>query len=235
VCDPVTGQCEARDPLPLECAPVGCRITAGGITPDGRTDPGIYADIHKATFGGQVGAPCGCIGCFDEFDHIQGEWTHVRHRRKGRLHASDYNSLICGCDGVFDGQLCNPGDRDPGPEPRKAPANMACFSGVGQFRRQDVAFRVEVEDRGEPGAGTNSGSLDDVYRIRIWIPEGAETAAGLADKVCCTEGNPEGTDAGQANIDDGGSITHGNIQIHPQLPKTTDGICPPPDTVCPLP
>ena len=121
---------------------------------------------------------------------------------------------------------------------------MACFTGVGQFRRQDVAFRVEVEDRGEPGAGTNSGSLDDVYRIRIWIPGynipgDARTAADLAKVVCCTNLDPEDRDpnmgAGPATVDDGGNIVHGNIQIHPQLPKSTDGICPPPDTVCPVP
>ena len=45
-----------------------------------------------------------------------------------------FDSLICGCDGVFDGKLCNPGDREPGPEPRPAPANMACWTGVGTFR-----------------------------------------------------------------------------------------------------
>jgi hypothetical protein len=30
------------------------------------------------------------------------------------------------------------------------------------------------------------------------------------------------------NIDDGGTLVSGNIQIHPQLAKSTEGACPPP-------
>src|SRR5262249_37967681 len=111
--------------------PAGCRITAGGVSPDGGLDTNESAEDTTARFGGQVGAPCGCIGCFDTYDDIQGNWEHPRKSKKGNFHAQDYNSLVCGCDGVFDGKLCNPGNRPPGPEPRKAPANMACFSGVG--------------------------------------------------------------------------------------------------------
>jgi len=218
---------------------LGCRITAGGITPDGGVDETVFADLVKATFGGQVGAPCGCIGCFDEFDNIQGSWQHTRHHHKGNFHAMLYNSLICGCDGVMDGNLCNPGDRDLGPEPRKAPANLACFSGVGELAPNNgrrtvlVAFRVEVEDRGEPGAGANAAPTDDVYRIRIWVPQADETVEALADDACCTHGEPVGSAARSPDIDDGGSIVHGNIQIHPMLPNTVKGICPPPDTACP--
>ncbi len=234
-CDPETG-CFERDPepLPAECGEfLGCRITAGGITPDGQMDTGALADILRATFGGQVGAPCGCIGCFDEFDHIQGNWTHSRKSRRGSFHAKDYNSLICGCDGVFDGELCNPGDREPGPEPRPAPANMACFSGIGDFnptsgrRAVAVAFRVEVEDRSEPAVGKLQP--DDVYRIRIWIPGPGETPAALADQACCTNSSPTGR---APDVDDGGVIIHGNIQIHPVLPNTEQGTCPVPNGSC---
>jgi hypothetical protein len=150
-----------------EGMPTGCRITGGGITELGDIDLETMAEIRRATFGGQVGAPYGFIGCFDDFDHIRGSWTHQRHRRKGSFHARDYNSLVCGCDGVLDGNLCNPGNRDPGPEPRPAPANMACWTGVGDYTesngRRDtrVAFRVMVEDRGEPGAGLDPDGRRD--------------------------------------------------------------------------
>jgi hypothetical protein len=196
-------------------------------------DTGSLANILRATFGGQVGAPCGCIGCFDQFDHIQGNWQHSRKTRKGSFHAKDYNSLVCGCDGVFDGELCNPGDRTPGPEPRPAPANMACFSGIGDFnptngkRTIPVAFRVEVEDRSEPAVG--KVAPDDVYRIRIWIPTQSETAQALADQACCTNANPTGR---LPNVDDGGNLIHGNIQIHPPLPNTESGTCPVPNGSC---
>jgi hypothetical protein len=234
-CDPAEG-CFEIDPVPLpdECTPsLGCRITAGGITPDGNIDTGALANILRATFGGQVGAPCGCIGCFDEFDHIQGNWQHSRKTRKGSFHAKDYNSLVCGCDGVFDGELCNPGDRELGPEPRRAPANMACFSGIGDFnptngrRTISVAFRVEVEDRSEPAVG--KVAPDDVYRIRIWVPAQGETAAELADQACCTNANPTGR---APNVDDGGNLVHGNIQIHPPLKHTESGTCPVPNGTC---
>ena len=123
VCEPTLGECVGRDPLPDECMPTGCRITAGGVTPDGNMDLTEMADLRKATFGGQVGAPCGCIDCFDEAEHIQGNWQHVRHRRRGRLHAQEFYSLTCGCDGDLSGELC--GDREVGPLPRKAAAALA--------------------------------------------------------------------------------------------------------------
>ena len=239
-CDPATG-CFARspDPLPPECLP-GCRITGGGIACDPSKNPNqCVAEIVRATFGGQVGAPCACIGCFDDFDHIQGSWTHNRKQAQGSFHAKDYNSLICGCDGDFTNGLCNPGNRPPGPEPRPAPANMACFSGIGDYapaggrRTLTVAFRVEVEDRSEPG-GTNGTPPPDVYRIRIWIPNptAGETANDLAAGACCTNASPTGQAARAPNIDDGGSLIRGNIQIHPQTPNSADGRCPIPSGRC---
>jgi hypothetical protein len=223
------GNCDQKH---IEACGGGCRLTGGGVTPDGGVDLTEMGDTVTGRFGGQVGAPCGCIGCFDEFGHVQGNWQYTRKKQKGNFHAMDYNSLVCACDGVFDGELCNRGEHSKGdglgPEPRPAPANMACFSGVGEFtynpgnRTVRVGFRTEIEDRGEPGKG-------DVMRIRIWIPGAGETPEALAARVCCTIAAP---DIRQPDIDDGGTITHGNLQIHPVLPNTTAGRCPVPSGRC---
>jgi hypothetical protein len=233
-------------------------------------------DVTKATGGGQVGAPCGCIGCFDQFDNIKGNWEHSRKKKQGSFKATDFNSLTCGCecDGTcdtsghctnspstsctadkdcsqlssIDGGLCNAGNRICGPEPRKAPANLACFSGTGTYsetgtkKTEPVAFRVEVEDHGEPGAGTNSDATDDEYRIWIYRLQGSETVKSLAVSICCH--NPDTDSANPANeefgagrtadIFDGGNLIHGNLQIHPQIASHTD-ICPVPATSCPAP
>jgi hypothetical protein len=238
---------------------IGCRITGGFILPDGSTDDSGFMSIAKGTGGGQVGASCGCIGCFDDFDHIRGNWSYSRKNSNGpgnlgTFHASDFNSLMCGCDDGMGGPgvigtgpgnkigLCNPDDRDPGPEPRPSPANVACWTGVGVLspptlgkRTVPVAFRVHVEDRGEPGAGKNSGPSSDVYHIEIWVPNRDpvtgqdvnlnETPEDLAKAACCFDPDPN---LRAANIDDGGSLNKGNIQIHPQTPGTESGICPPP-------
>jgi hypothetical protein len=210
---------------PPECpeSPLGCRITGGGIASDARGDIAL-GEIKKATFGGQVGASCGCIGCFDiEDDMIQGNWTHSRKVKKGRFHAKDYSSLVCDLD------------NGEGPEPRPAPANKACFAGIGYLaegggkRSQPVAFRVEVEDRGEPGAGSNSGDMADVYRMRIWIPGQGENPEDLLDGICCLNAEPVGVP--DPDVDDGGELIKGNIQIHPVLPNTERDICPPPTQV----
>jgi hypothetical protein len=232
-CDPVEGCVNAPNGDPSCSLP--CRITGGGLVEEDTgeiiTDPSILAEIQRASFGGQVGAPFGLVGCHDDFDQIQGEWTHLRHKHRGSFHAADYNSLVCGCDdgeggpGNLDGNLCNPGDREPGPEPRPAPANIACWTGVGDYnptngrRTIRVAFRVEVEDRGEPGAGQNAGSLEDVYRIRIWIPTHSEDANVLANLACCTNEVP---DIRLPNVSDGGNLIHGNIQIHPPTGNPTN-------------
>jgi hypothetical protein len=96
-----------------------------------------------------------------------------------------------------------------------------------------VAFRVEVEDRGEPGAGSNAGTLEDVYRRRVWVPQGAETVDQLAASVCCTVPNEQlETPCGPPDhfrcpeVDDGGNLTRGNLQIHPMPPNTERGIMP---------
>ena len=90
-----------------------------------------------------------------------------------------------------------------------------------------MAFRVEVEDRSEPAVG--KVAPDDVYRIRIWVPTQSESAQALADQACCTNANPMGR---LPNVDDGGNLIHGNIQVHPPLQRSEDGICPVPNGNC---
>jgi len=98
-----------------------------------------------------------------------------------------------------------------------------------------VAFRVEVEDRGEPGAGKNDSGTPDVYRIFIWIPTGTDKAAvarATAEDACCEKTSEQAiADAGTPDIQDGGPLIHGNIQIHPQIAAHIDE-CPPPDGNC---
>ena len=241
-CEPDTGECVFDRNLDSLCAPIGCRVTSGGHT---TLNPEL-ANGKKATFGGQVGAPCGCSGCFDTIngtdkdDHVQGNWVHQRHNGGGMFKATEFNSLVCGCldlaggPGVLNGDLCNPGDRDAGPEPRKAPANAICFTGVGDFRGKPAAFRVEIQDRGEPGQGKNAGTLDDVYRIRIWAPKNGETAKGLATAACCINTTPN---IRTPDVDEGDvvskAINGGNLQIHPGTPHTKAGECPVPAVSCP--
>jgi len=215
-------------------------------------------EATKATGGGQVGAPCGCIGCFDSFDNIQGNWVHQRKKQQGSFKATDFNSLTCGCEcdtpngtvlSALNGPFCNPGNRICGPEPRKAPANLACFSGTGEYspnnsrnKSEMVAFRVEVEDHGEPGAGANSDGTDDEYRIWIYRLQPGEDAKSLAVAICCNNPDTDVPDPGAetfnagrpADIFDGGNIVHGNLQIHPAIPSHV-GTCPVPDTMCPAP
>ncbi|MBI1825432.1 MAG: hypothetical protein HYR83_03520 [Planctomycetes bacterium] len=261
-CNPATGVCEDNG----TCAgQIGCRITGGRQVLNGTIDPGPYDELIKGTGGGQVGAPCGCIGCFTTpdpnddlaFQQIQGNWQYSRKNRQGTFHAIGFNSLICGCDvtsppncpqtGVAGAGFIHPvnfskgetcGDREVGPTPPAAPANIACFSGLGGWTptngKKDitVAFRVEVEDRGEPSTGTKADDTCDVMRIRIWIPAAGEDVKLLADGACCTNSNPVGQAARLPNIDDGGNLLHGNLQIHTELHHSTDGVCPVPNGSC---
>ncbi len=137
---------------------------------------------------------------------IHGRWTHVRHgfggnANEGNFHARFFDTLDCACldtnmdatchyaPGTVVNGLCNPGNRCLGPEPRKAPANKIAFTGVGDWQCEKggreprtCLFRVDIEDRGEPG---NDHALDlghkpcrvpDRYRIRIWVLTTAELA-----------------------------------------------------------
>jgi hypothetical protein len=147
-----------------------------------------------------------------EFQHVR----HIKGGLRGTFHAAsngnvhEFDSLLCAClpcdhtdvaspfsgchpaDRTYSHQnavvngLCNPGDRVCGPEPRRAPANKICFSGVGDFtfaagpKTVPAVFRVDIEDRGEPGnawALSKNGKpnrVPDRYRIRIWVLTDAE-------------------------------------------------------------
>jgi len=143
---------------------------------------------------------------------IHGRWTHVRHVKgglEGNFHARFYDTLDCSClavdynacglyspgDTTTIPGRCNPGDKIAGPEPRKAPANKIVFTGVGDWadpngRRtpRSVLFRVDIEDRSEPGGYHPGGAKApaDRYRIRIWVLTPEE----------CAELHGAGPDAG---------------------------------------
>jgi hypothetical protein len=211
----------------------GCRVTGGGIVDV------TFPPVVDATHGGQVGAPLGVVTAFSpNTPCIQGEWQHVRHdqpRVFGNFHSDTFDSLLCGCLPCSDnpespgmvGDLCNPGDRICGPEPRRAPANKICFTGVGDFTAtngsknpRSVAFRVDVEDRSEPGGG-GGPPPPDRYRIRMWDLSGdADGAANLVlrEQISCGESlAEEPLPAPAPDIDDGGELAKGNHQIHPEI------------------
>jgi hypothetical protein len=199
---------------------------------------------------------------------IKGEWEHVRHirpRLRGNFHASSFDSLMCGCLGCLgdDGKACdpalnqcpidglenglchpaNPGqnfkeNRICGPEPRKAPANKICFSGVGDYAltngkraRRSVVFRVDIIDRSEPGGGFPGGSVDppDRYRMRMWflcdpndptapcLDPASDDVMALREGVACLDPAVETLPdtVASPNIDDGGDLDRGNHQLHP--------------------
>src|SRR5438876_8090788 len=208
--------------------------TPGSCAPDTCASPAI-----DATHGGQVGAPVGVATAFTaDSACIAGEWQHVRHIKPslfGNFHARSFDSLMCAClpcpenpdvQGVV-GALCNPDDRICGPEPRRAPANKICFSGAGDYAltkgqraSRSVVFRVDVEDRREPG-GTNGPPPPDRYRMRIWFVN-PDTSDGLSlrQAVACANPATEDISAPTPDIDDGGDLFRGNQQIHPSLKKT---------------
>jgi hypothetical protein len=194
-------------------------------------DPTIPAEITKALFAGQVGAPCGCFGCFDKFDpklaSVQGEWKHQRKNKGGSLHANTFNSLVCTCLGGNSG----PGTPCLDAEHPLTEADHICITGVADFTPDvgnktpfSVAFRFEATDHGEPGK-------NDVYEMHILKPATGQTAADLAKAICCT-GPFVAPKTATAIANDSGSLIAGNIQIHPALAKSTDGLCPPPSGVC---
>ncbi len=228
-----------------------CRVTGGGKQTTSQTFPAV----SHVTHGGQVGAPVGLMTAFDpDSECIRGNWTHVRHGNgaEGNFHARSFDSLMCAClgcpddpnSGIVVGGLCNPGDRECGPEPRKAPANKICFSGIGNYAvsggkraERSVLFRVDIEDRGEPGNSKKASEAPaDRYRIRLWVLTDAEVIQlnNPADRllafrkaVACSPNSaavkdganvPNGTavfGVRPPDVDDGGLLEGGNHQIHP--------------------
>jgi hypothetical protein len=189
-----------------------CRVTGGGRQdlndPNGSVCP---TDVRYVTHGGQVGAPVGDKVCSIDTTLpnywlgnpcIHGRWTHVRHEQgglEGNFHGRFYDTLDCAClETNYDSNCMYPtapvvngvcGNRNIGPLPRKAPANKIVFTGVGDWtcetgRRapRSCLFRVDIEDRGEPGnahalgADGKAGRVPDRYRIRIWVLTDAELA-----------------------------------------------------------
>ena len=222
--------------------PAGCRVTGGGRQNGEKT----YPEARFVTHGGQVGAPVGTATPFDpDSPCIQGQWQHVRHHQGGEnenFHARSFDSLMCAClgedgkAGAIIGELCNPGDRKNGPEPRSAPANKICFSGVGDISinggkrdPRSVLFRVDIEDRGEPGGNKlQSRNPADRYRIRIWILtedelallNGDDQLLGFRRAIACSVNSTvtsEISGARAPDIDDGGELDSGNHQIHPTI------------------
>jgi hypothetical protein len=136
--------------------------------------------------------------------------------------------------------LCNDGDRICGPEPRHAPANKIAFSGLGDYAltrgkkaKQSVVFRVDIEDRSEPGGQHPGGATPppDRYRIRIWFTTGltAEQITALRCAVSVSDPLVESVPAPAPDIDDGGAMDRGNHQLHP-----TTGATPPADCGTPV-
>ena len=199
--------------------------------------PRLNGNFHARTFDS---LECFCLGCL----HCAGDTT------KGC--ASDADCAAQGVDGPCNvqsmavlGAQCNPDDRVCGPEPRRAPDNKICFSGVGDYAltngkraKRKVVFRVDIDDRGE-GGGTNGTPPPDRYRMRIWLVDQTtgHPALGNPDSqnsdayalrmqvACAFPTNPQGGEdplntALTPDIDDGGDLFRGNHQIHPSLKKT---------------
>ena len=161
--------------------------------------------------------------------------------------AQTYTNLVYGPGTLVD-TVCNPGNRIAGPEPSPAPANKIVFTGIGDYALTEgnrvpvsVLFRVDIEDRGEPGGSHPLGGKPppDRNRTRIWIltpTELAELRGGPGDSLLLTFRNaisacnginvqdgasvPNGTAAfgvRAPDIDDGGELDRGNYQIHPSI------------------
>jgi hypothetical protein len=161
----------------------------------------------------------------------------------GNIHEFDSLLCAClpcpgdpGAVGVV-GTLCNPKDKVCGPQPSPAPANKICFSGVGDFtfstgpRTVKAVFRVDIEDHGEGNSAANPLPRDR-YRIRIWLLDpncgrdpnpdsstnmalrfGASADPAQISNNATTENLKDPT-IGPPDIDDGGTMTQGNHQIH---------------------
>jgi hypothetical protein len=165
------------------------------------------------------------------------------HASGGGPNHNDFDSLLCAClpcdttsVGMV-GDVCNPKDKICGPSPAAAPANKICFSGVGEYtfttgaKTVPAVFRVDIEDHGEGNSHANPLPRDR-YRIRIWLLDpscgrdpdpttsinmalrfGASADPNQIANVLTTENLKDPT-MPAPDIDDGGTMTQGNHQIH---------------------
>jgi hypothetical protein len=195
---------------------------------------GLKGVFHAASNGNQHdfdSLQCACLPC-DEFTEYPSS--------AGGCHPAD--RVYTGSGEISEEGLCN--HTDPrslcGPEPRKAPANKIAFSGVsdyaltnGKKAPQSVVFRVDLEDRSEPGGAHPGGAKDppDRYRMRMWFIEGDPDSAynrALRAAVAVYDAKDERVAATLCNgsttpipdIDDGGDLDRGNRQIHPNTGAT---------------
>jgi len=254
--------------ITIECHVGGCRVTGGSNkqTNSYQSDCITTPLPTNLSHGGQVGAAFTVETPFSPNNPcISGEWQHNRHLNGnslvGVLHASgngnehQFDSLLCAClpcpenpgaIGVV-GETCNPGDRVCGPEPRRAPANKICFSGVGDYtftqgnKTVKAVFRVDISDHGEGNSPANPAPLDR-YRIRIWVldpacgrnpdPNSSEAmairyAASADPNQIAVLATTENLKVNiQPDIDDGGNMTQGNHQIHPETGATCKYLIP---------
>jgi len=199
--------------------------------------PGLNGNFHARTFDS---LECACLSCL----HCAGDPTKGCQIDQDCVNQGTTGPCNVTSGGNVEGALCNPGDRICGPEPRRAPDNKICFSGVGNYAltngkraKRVVVFRVDINDRGEPG-GTNGPPPPDRYRFRLWLVDatGGHGDLGNPDKVGTDAYNlriavgcdltrdvtTEALAAGTIlpDIEDGGDLFRGNHQIHPSLKKT---------------
>jgi hypothetical protein len=195
-----------------------------------------------------------CIrGEWEHNRHLKGNSLVGVLHASGNGHEHQFDSLLCAClpcpenpgaEGVV-GDVCNPGDRTCGPLPRTARANKICFSGVADYtfttgnKTVKAVFRVDIEDRSEGNSHSSTEPLDR-YRIRIWILDPScgrdpdpNSAANMAIRFAASAdpaqiGNLATTENLKVNIapdiDDGGNMTQGNHQIHPQTGAQCDAV-----------
>ena len=195
------------------------------------TDTSVKFTTHGGQMRGRQTCPLSVLpgGSPD----ICGQWQHVRHASNGRLQsfhtAGIFDSLRCAClacngtEVLPDGEVCNPGDRVCGPEPRRANANAIAVTGVGKMalgpgkKDTDVVFRIYIEDRGEPGGSPFGHPEDppDVYCIQIWIVSNLSTSGSLRASISGWLGTGVPTGAPTPDISDCGDLSRGNHQLHP--------------------
>jgi hypothetical protein len=195
-----------------------------------------------------------CIsGEWEHNRHLKGNSLVGVLHASGNGHEHQFDSLLCAClpcdenPGAVGlvGEVCNPGQRICGPLPRKAPANKICFSGVADYtfttgnKTVKAVFRVDIEDRSE-GNSQSSAPPPDRYRIRIWLldpscgrnpdPNSAEAmairfAASADPNTIAVLATTENLKVNiPPDIDDGGDMTQGNHQIHPQTGAQCDAV-----------